>query len=227
MFWWTNYVLRTSACCELILSCIDTKDRCLTENDCFCVFVFFTQMVESWRTEEDKEELSWFFSPPTVEHHCFSCNFKYLSISPSCWLPSYCTSSVSLHLEKKQCLFFYNYSFSMSGEKRIKEWCIQNKTHTSIFMFNSNAIWSETLLQTLTRLGLPWQDLRRAHTVRCYCNIIAARREGWTVNIRVYMMFSCFTRSGTSNLSSLFYFGNYNFIMPVNIIIILSFPSML
>lgn len=55
---------------------------------------------------------------------------------------------------------------------------------------------------------------------------LQAERGGLYVNIRVYMMSFRFTHCGTSNLSSLFYFANSNFIMPVNIII-LSFPSML
>lgn len=44
---------------------------------------------------------------PRVEHHCFSYDFKYLSISPSCWLPSYCTSVVFLYIWKTdQWVFF-------------------------------------------------------------------------------------------------------------------------
>lgn len=86
-------------------------------------------------------------------------------------------------------------------------------------MFNSNAIWSEILLQkldTTRNFGGPVQsDVA-----------VISERAGLSVNIRVYMMSSCFTHCGTSNLSSLFYFANSNFIMPVNINI-LSFPSML
>lgn len=133
-------------------------------------------------------------------------------------------SSVSLHLENRPMLFFLTYHFLCPFKKKkkclkIKEWCIENKIRSSIFMFNSNAIWREILLQTLTWLCLPRQELWRANTDITVIKKLQAERGGLSVNIRVYMMSSCFTHCGTSNLSSMFYFANSNFIMPVNIII--------
>lgn len=109
---------------------------------------------------------------PRVEHHYFSYNFKYLSISPSYWLPSYCTSVVFLYIWKTDQVFFLTYHFLCPFKKKwkclkIKVWCIQNKIRSSIFMFNSDAIWSELLPLTsdidmtglaLTRTGSPYSQ---------------------------------------------------------------------
>lgn len=141
-------------------------------------------------------------------------------------------SSVSLHLENRPMLFFFlTYHFICPLEKtkewRIK-WCIQNKIHSSIFMYNSNAIWSELLLQILTWLSLPWKELWKAHTVRCYCNKLAASRERWTVckYTCIHDVFLFYPLWYLKIVFLVLFFANSNFIMPVNIII-LSIPSML
>lgn len=92
---------------------------------------------DGWKLKNRRGEGGTVMTPPPpkkMEHHCFSCIFKYLSISPSCWLPSYCTSSVYLHLENKPMFVCIFYNFLCLGKKRIKEWLIQNKTHTLVYL---------------------------------------------------------------------------------------------
>lgn len=78
-------------------------------------------------------------------------------------------SSVSLHLENRPIFLTYHFLCPLKKKKKeclkIKEWCIKNKIRSSIFMLNSNAIWSEILLQTLnmtrlasTKTGSPYSQ---------------------------------------------------------------------
>lgn len=68
------------------------------------VFIFlFTQLVESWRTQEENKGLSCFGVVvffPQAERHYFSYSFEYLSISLSHGPPPSCTSAVFLCIYK-------------------------------------------------------------------------------------------------------------------------------
>lgn len=105
--------------------------------------------------------------------------------------------------------FFFDPLFYVCLKKEEDEsdpvWLAQIRIHISIFMFDSNAIWSEPTFQMLTCLSLPWPQVGVPAVTR-YCIKQAASRDGrLSVNILVHMMSSCFTHCGTSNLSSFFF----------------------